>query len=366
MSRDRRGAEAEEREMEVEGSEEGEGEVEETGQSRKTKTGRNVRFSHDENCVLVHNIIPCYEVILGNLAARTPLRRRHQLWGRVCDAVNAVGPLKRTVAHCRKRFSDIKRRLKEKMAQERRSTRRTGGGPPLRVEYTSYEEELRQIMPREIVEGINVQDTDSPSFAQGVDSPGPQLSPIPTATPPPSVRDSATEEQAGPSSYQAPQVESLQMSPEPDEQTIITLETVDAPVSGFQDVAPGPAEAPAHQQPAPQSMDPAREMAQSIGAFQQQQSVFMESQTHNISQIAAQLRRIHRTNSQIPAAINRLANAWEQSNLQMAQMTGAVEALNSSVREGNANLTRLAGRPTAARTHCPLACTLFLGHHKYR
>ncbi|XP_075070447.1 uncharacterized protein LOC142159442 [Mixophyes fleayi] len=150
------------------------------------------------------------------------------------------------------------------MAQERRSTRRTGGGPPLRVEYTSYEEELRQIMPREIVEGINVQDTDSPSFAQGVDSPGPQLSPIPTATPPPSVRDSATEEQAGPSSYQAPQVESLQMSPEPDEQTIITLETVDAPVSGFQDVAPGPAEAPAHQQPAPQSMDPAREMAQSI------------------------------------------------------------------------------------------------------
>ncbi|XP_075057016.1 uncharacterized protein LOC142143202 [Mixophyes fleayi] len=250
--------------MEVEGSEEGEGEVEETGQSRKTKTGRNVRFSHDENCVLVHNIIPCYEVILGNLAARTPLRRRHQLWGRVCDAVNAVGPLKRTVAHCRKRFSDIKRRLKEKMAQERRSTRRTGGGPPLRVEYTSYEEELRQIMPREIVEGINVQDTDSPSFAQGVDSPGPQLSPIPTATPPPSVRDSATEEQAGPSSYQAPQVESLQMSPEPDEQTIITLETVDAPVSGFQDVAPGPAEAPAHQQPAPQSMDPAREMAQSI------------------------------------------------------------------------------------------------------
>ncbi|XP_075043756.1 uncharacterized protein LOC142103578 [Mixophyes fleayi] len=154
------------------------------------------------------------------------------------------------------------------MAQERRSTRRTGGGPPLRVEYTSYEEELRQIMPREIVEGINVQDTDSPSFAQGVDSPGPQLSPIPTATPPPSVRDSATEEQAGPSSYQAPQVESLQMSPEPDEQTIITLETVDAPVSGFQDVAPGPAEAPAHQQPAPQSMDPAREMAQSIGLRQ--------------------------------------------------------------------------------------------------
>ncbi|XP_075056510.1 uncharacterized protein LOC142142526 [Mixophyes fleayi] len=163
------------------------------------------------------------------------------------------------------------------MAQERRSTRRTGGGPPLRVEYTSYEEELRQIMPREIVEGINVQDTDSPSFAQGVDSPGPQLSPIPTATPPPSVRDSATEEQAGPSSYQAPQVESLQMSPEPDEQTIITLETVDAPVSGFQDVAPGPAEAPAHQQPAPQSMDPAREMAQSIGAFQQQQSIKLQA-----------------------------------------------------------------------------------------
>ncbi|XP_075053952.1 uncharacterized protein LOC142139989 [Mixophyes fleayi] len=223
MSRDRRGEQAEEREMEVEGSEEGEGEVEETGQGRKTKTGRNVRFSHDENCVLVHNIIPCYEVILGNLAARTPLRRRHQLWGRVCEAVNAVGPLKRTVAHCRKRFSDIKRRLKEKMAQERRSTRRTGGGPPLRMEYTTYKEELRQIMPAEIVEGINVQDTDSPSFGQVVESPGPQFSPSARPTPPPSARDSGTDEQAGPSSYQPPQAESLEMSPEPEDLTTITL-----------------------------------------------------------------------------------------------------------------------------------------------
>ncbi|XP_075049011.1 uncharacterized protein LOC142108933 [Mixophyes fleayi] len=305
MSRDRRGEQAEEREMEVEGSEEGEGEVEETGQGRKTKTGRNVRFSHDENCVLVHNIIPCYEVILGNLAARTPLRRRHQLWGRVCEAVNAVGPLKRTVAHCRKRFSDIKRRLKEKMAQERRSTRRTGGGPPLRMEYTTYEEELRQIMPAEIVEGINVQDTDSPSFGQVVDSPGPQFSPSARPTPPPSARDSGTDEQAGPSSYQPPQAESLEMSPEPEDQTTITLVTVDAPVSGLQEVSPGPAE-PSHHQPAPESMDPAREMALSIGAFQQQQTLFMDRQTGHMSQIAAQLRRIHRSTSQIPAAINRL------------------------------------------------------------
>ncbi|XP_075056606.1 uncharacterized protein LOC142142640 [Mixophyes fleayi] len=343
MSRDRRGEQAEEREMEVEGSEEGEGEVEETGQGRKTKTGRNVRFSHDENCVLVHNIIPCYEVILGNLAARTPLRRHHQLWGRVCEAVNAVGPLKRTVAHCRKRFSDIKRRLKEKMAQERRSTRRTGGGPPLRMEYTTYKEELRQIMPAEIVEGINVQDTDSPSFGQVVDSPGPQFSPSARPTPPPSARDSGTDEQAGPSSYQPPQAESLEMSPEPEDQTTITLVTVDAPVSGLQKVSPGPAE-PSHHQPAPETMDPAREMALSIGAFQQQQTLFMDRQTGHMSQIAAQLRRIHRSTSQIPAAINRLASALEQTNVQLAQMSGSVDAMHSSIREGNANVIRLAGQ----------------------
>ncbi|XP_075062058.1 uncharacterized protein LOC142150764 [Mixophyes fleayi] len=329
--------------MEVEGSEEGEGEVEETGQGRKTKTGRNVRFSHDENCVLVHNIIPCYEVILGNLAARTPLRRRHQLWGRVCEAVNAVGPLKRTVAHCRKRFSDIKRRLKEKMAQERRSTRRTGGGPPLRMEYTTYEEELRQIMPAEIVEGINVQDTDSPSFGQVVDSPGPQFSPSARPTPPPSARDSGTDEQAGPSSYQPPQAESLEMSPEPEDLTTITLVTVDAPVSGLQEVSPGAAE-PSHHQPAPETMDPAREMALSIGAFQQQQTLFMDRQTGHMSQIAAQLRRIHRSTSQIPAAINRLASALEQTNVQLAQMSGSVDAMHSSIREGNANVIRLAGQ----------------------
>ncbi|XP_075042375.1 uncharacterized protein LOC142101833 [Mixophyes fleayi] len=211
------------------------------------------------------------------------------------------------------------------MAQERRSTRRTGGGPPLRMEYTTYEEELRQIMPAEIVEGINVQDTDSPSFGQVVESPGPQFSPSARPTPPPSARDSGTDEQAGPSSYQPPQAESLEMSPEPEDLTTITLVTVDAPVSGLQEVSPGPAE-PSHHQPAPAPMDPAREMALSIGAFQQQQTLFMDRQTRHMSQIAAQLRRIHRSNSQLPAGINRL----EQTNVQLAQMTGAVEALHST------------------------------------
>ncbi|XP_075047013.1 myb-related transcription factor, partner of profilin-like [Mixophyes fleayi] len=204
MARDRRGAEAEEREMELDGAEEGEEGLEESGQGRKTKSGRNVRFSHDENYVLVHNIIHCYEVILGNLAAHTPLRRRHQLWGQICEAVNAVGPLKRSVAHCQKRFSDIKRKLKEKMVEERRAARRTGGGPPLRVEYTSYEEELWQILPWEIVEGVNVQDTDAPSLGQAVESPVRDLTPSPRSTPPPSVSYSAPEEQAGPSLYRAP------------------------------------------------------------------------------------------------------------------------------------------------------------------
>ncbi|XP_075057017.1 uncharacterized protein LOC142143204 [Mixophyes fleayi] len=175
------------------------------------------------------------------------------------------------------------------------------------------------------------------------ESPGPQFSPSARPTPPPSARDSGTDEQAGPSSYQPPQAESLEMSPEPEDQTTITLVTVDAPVSGLQEVSPGPAE-PSHHQPAPESMDPAREMALSIGAFQQQQTLFMDRQTHHMSQIAAQSRRIHRSNSQLPAGINRLATALEQTNVQLAQMTGAVEALHSTVREGNANVTRLAGQ----------------------
>ncbi|XP_075056934.1 uncharacterized protein LOC142143118 [Mixophyes fleayi] len=211
------------------------------------------------------------------------------------------------------------------------------------MECTTYEEELRQIMPAEIVEGINVQDTDSPSFGQVVESPGPQFSPSARPTPPPSARDSGTDEQAGPSSYQPPQAESLEMSPEPEDLTTITLVTVDAPVSGLQEVSPGPAE-PSHHQPAPAPMDPAREMALSIGAFQQQQTLFMDRQTRHMSQIAAQLRRIHCSNSQLPAGINRLATALEQTNVQLAQMTGAVEALHSTVREGNANVTRLAGQ----------------------
>ncbi|XP_075056507.1 uncharacterized protein LOC142142519 [Mixophyes fleayi] len=198
------------------------------------------------------------------------------------------------------------------------------------MEYTTYEEELRQLMPAEIVEGINVQDTDSPSFGQVVDSPGPQVTPSPRSTPPPSMRDSGSEEQAGTSSSLQGQRQSAQMSPSDDtqEDTVITLEMVDVPVSMRQEEATAPAEQSSEQQAAAPRMDTGREMAQSIANFQAQQCQFMDSQTRHMSQIAAHLRRLHRSNSQLPAGINRLATALEQTNVQLAQMTGAVEALH--------------------------------------
>ncbi|XP_063781192.1 uncharacterized protein LOC134929526 [Pseudophryne corroboree] len=100
--------------------------------------------------------------LFGPESAKVPTRKKTVLWAKVVAAVNSEGVVKRTEDTCRKRYYDIKRRVKSKMAKEAKSARKTGGGPPFIATYVDYEEPMRTIIPPEVVSATHVRDSDRP------------------------------------------------------------------------------------------------------------------------------------------------------------------------------------------------------------
>ncbi|KAM5145429.1 uncharacterized protein ACMZJ9_012752 [Mantella aurantiaca] len=120
-----------------------------------TKAPRNIKFSFDENCALVHESVGVWDSIIGKSAATTSQARKNYLWCRIVEAVNAAGSQPRSVENCKKRLRDIKRRVKAKMADQRKHFQRNSGGPGLELQYLSYEEELMHIIGPDTVRPID-------------------------------------------------------------------------------------------------------------------------------------------------------------------------------------------------------------------
>uniref|UniRef100_A0A672YU27 Myb/SANT-like DNA-binding domain-containing protein n=1 Tax=Sphaeramia orbicularis TaxID=375764 RepID=A0A672YU27_9TELE len=85
------------------------------------------------------------------------LAQRTAIWEKICQKVNAVGRTVRTVDEVKRRYQDIRRRTKEKLAYNRLSANHTGEGQvdPL----TRIEEKVQVTFSDEQVAGIAEYDT---------------------------------------------------------------------------------------------------------------------------------------------------------------------------------------------------------------
>ncbi|KAJ8356452.1 hypothetical protein SKAU_G00192460 [Synaphobranchus kaupii] len=63
---------------------------------------------------------------------------------------------------CKRRWVDLKRRTKEKVAFNSRQAAATGGGPPIEDPLTEIEEEVQQTLQKEQVHGLDGIDTAEP------------------------------------------------------------------------------------------------------------------------------------------------------------------------------------------------------------
>ncbi|XP_075692694.1 uncharacterized protein LOC142659955 [Rhinoderma darwinii] len=120
-----------------------------------SKAPRNIKFSFDENCALVHEAVGVWDGIVGRNATSTSQARKNFLWSKIVEAVNAAGTQPRSAENCKKRLRDIKRRVKAKMVDQRKYSQHNGGGLCLELQYLSYEEELMHVIGPDTIRPID-------------------------------------------------------------------------------------------------------------------------------------------------------------------------------------------------------------------
>ncbi|KAM4771900.1 uncharacterized protein WCC33_003646 [Rhinophrynus dorsalis] len=123
-------------------------------QQAERERQRKVRFSEEENDVLINSIMPHYDKLFGRLAARTSTAVKNALWREIASSVNAISAYPRSLQNCKKRYADVKRKVKDKLCKIAKHRRATGGRAPLNISFWPYERVMEKIISADIVAGV--------------------------------------------------------------------------------------------------------------------------------------------------------------------------------------------------------------------
>ncbi|KAM4689894.1 uncharacterized protein WCC33_018489 [Rhinophrynus dorsalis] len=122
---------------------------------RERERQRNVKFSEEENDVLIKKISENYDKILGKLTTRTSTSEKKAIWRDIVASVNSVSAYCRTTMQCKKRYADIKKKVKEKMAKQYRHQSSSSSGRRVVVSFWPYEKYLMRLISCESVLGLH-------------------------------------------------------------------------------------------------------------------------------------------------------------------------------------------------------------------
>ncbi|KAJ1097823.1 hypothetical protein NDU88_002939 [Pleurodeles waltl] len=179
---------------------------------------------------MVEEIIRVEPQLFGTQVQHTTIARKAELWQRIVNRVNAVGQHPRNREDIRKRWNDLRGKVRSMVSRHNIAVQKTGGGPPpTPPEFTAWEQEVFNILHPEGLAGVGG-GMDSGPERQHTGQEGPELS-----IPPPE---------------QAPSDDSSSVDLEPDDQPrpsgtsgqSVTLRqpqaTADLPPSGNTSTAP--------------------------------------------------------------------------------------------------------------------------------
>ncbi|XP_069473280.1 uncharacterized protein [Ambystoma mexicanum] len=115
---------------------------------------RKPRFSEAELNMLADTLVEnAGEVFLSDLR-RQSLIRKKAIWEEVARKVSAVGTTPRTVRDCRKRWDDLRLRVRNLLFAQRAHGMATGGGPASPIKLQAWEETCSSILHLEAIEGV--------------------------------------------------------------------------------------------------------------------------------------------------------------------------------------------------------------------
>lgn len=126
---------------------------------KEQKERRMKNFTSDELAILVKFIVKYERKIYGPESKNCNQATKRKILQRVADELNLIGVAHRTADQVRKRWTDLTRRTREKVAQIRQHSLGTGGGSPCSTQLTDIEEQVATVLRPEQTFGL-----------QGVDS----------------------------------------------------------------------------------------------------------------------------------------------------------------------------------------------------
>lgn len=79
---------------------------------------------------IIHNEVKANPVLERKFSNTCTNQKKQTIWLGITEKVNAVGNTRRTVNEVRDKWRNMCRDAKQKFAEHRRESKRTGGGPP--------------------------------------------------------------------------------------------------------------------------------------------------------------------------------------------------------------------------------------------
>ncbi|KAJ1122114.1 hypothetical protein NDU88_000618 [Pleurodeles waltl] len=116
---------------------------------------RHPRFSDPELRVMVEEIVRVEPQLFGAQVQHTTIARKMELWQRIVDRVNAVGQHPRNRDDIRKRWNDLRGKVRSMVSRHNIAVQKNGGGaPPTPPEFTAWEEEGLHILHPDDLAGV--------------------------------------------------------------------------------------------------------------------------------------------------------------------------------------------------------------------
>ncbi|KAJ1164394.1 hypothetical protein NDU88_004834 [Pleurodeles waltl] len=116
---------------------------------------RHPRFSEEELRVMVEEIIWVEPQLFRSQVQHTSIAKKMDLWRRIVDRVKAVGQRPRTQDDIRKRWNDLRGKLRSVVSRHQIAVQRTGDGPPTPPpQLTTWEEQVLAKLHPEGLAGV--------------------------------------------------------------------------------------------------------------------------------------------------------------------------------------------------------------------